>query len=135
MCMESAWSRADVDGAKKIGLDLICVGGGLLIRLFRWSGMSGSETSMSGWQPAQRNDGRTKMWAFEGLTINAATDSWTVDFMTRPGESREAIHKWLKCKSVPSRRQQRLLQALWQLPVWTVAQQDWKGNGFNGKGL
>ena len=48
----------------------------------------------------------------KGRTISAATDSWTVDFMTRPGESREAIHEWLKRKAVPWRRRRRLLQAL-----------------------
>ena len=48
----------------------------------------------------------------EGRTISAATGSWTVDFMTRAGESREAIHKWLKCKAVPWRRRRRLLQAM-----------------------
>ena len=65
---------------------------------------------MSGRTEERRQDqdvGETK-----GRTISAATDSWTVDFMTRPGESREAIHEWLKRKAVPWRRRRRLLQAL-----------------------
>ena len=41
-----------------------------------------------------------------------ATDSWTVDFMTRQGESRECIHKWLKCRSISWKKRRRLLQVL-----------------------
>ena len=41
-----------------------------------------------------------------------ATDSWTADFMTRKGESRECIHKWLKCRSIPWKRRRRLIQVL-----------------------
>ena len=41
-----------------------------------------------------------------------ASDSWTADSMTRTGESRECIHKWLKCKSIPWQRRRRLIQVL-----------------------
>ena len=38
------------------------------------------------------------------------TDNWTADFMTRSGESRECIHKWLKCRGIPWKRRRRSIQ-------------------------
>ena len=59
-------------------------------------------TEMRRTRPAERN----------GQQNSPATSSWTADFMTRKGESRECVHKWLKCKSIPWRRKRRLIQVL-----------------------
>ena len=57
---ESAWPKEGVDGAKKNGLGPACVVEDLPMKPSRRSNMSGLEVWMSGWWPAQRNDGRTK---------------------------------------------------------------------------
>ena len=70
--------------------------------------------SIDEWMVARTEERRRNQNAsgMKGQATNAATDSWTVDFMTRTGESREAISKWLKCKHVPWRRRRRLIQTL-----------------------
>ena len=40
-----------------------------------------------------------------------ASNSWTVDFLTRRGESREYMGKWLKNKGIPWKTRRRLMQA------------------------
>ena len=60
------------------------------------------DLSLEDWNVKHTDDGRQEQSRKKQKKQqqSPATDSWTVDFMTRQGESRECIHKWLKCRSI-----------------------------------
>ena len=48
----------------------------------------------------------------QGQGNTPATSSWAVDFLTRRGESRKAIHTWLTDRKIPWQRRRRLIQVM-----------------------
>ena len=72
------------------------------------------ELSIEEWNVKRTDDGRQEQSRkkLKQQQQSPATDSWTVDFMTRQGESRECIQKWLKCRSISWKKRRRLLQVL-----------------------